>query len=912
MATPIPIVDSNEHFARQFHALTGNSPFPWQQSLFSLFESGRFCANINLPTGTGKTSIMSIWLLALARQAAGQPQTMTIPRRLVWVVNRRVVVDQATDEAERIRRRLADTGPAELEPVRNGLRGLSLERDKQELIAISTLRGEKEDNREWSEDPSRPAIIVGTVDMIGSRLLFSGYGDGRYWRAQHAGLVGHDSLIVNDEAHLTPAFASLLTKIEEKQRSCLKPFRSIRLSATHSSTECWPRSLDDDRKDVTFRSIVEANKTLQILDGGKQFSRLLELATQTGDPARTLIFVQQPDKVTEIAGMLKKKVGSEAAGRILTLTGTMRGLERDQMVESAVFKAFVEAKRPSQSYWLIATSAGEVGINISAGRLITELDTLDRMVQRFGRLNRFGETIGKAYVLLSSAAEKDKQKAERTKAALDFLRKLDRCDDETYDISPAALFGRELPPAACAEVPLQAQLHDWLIDVWSQTSLGSHPARPGVEPWLHGKEDNIPETHVAWRDDVQDLVSDEISRDEREEVLQKYRLLAHEQLREPSLKLVNKLEELARAGSGKTRFLRRKPDGTVDVVHLSRFANIANDAERRAAIGEIAFCQFVLPPGCGGIRDGMFSPEWKRGPEDDGSDLLSNDVSGCIWSKKDRVVKANPDRACYRAIKNEDGQWAMKRLGIRAEDMKEEEPLDDLKLESFRQFATKRNLRFLLEVMPKDDTADGATALLYFGKARQKIASMPTVFIDKHCAEVADVVKKLAERAGVSEELLSPLHLAGKFHDLGKQERVWQNAAGNMKSDGTFEKGAPIAKPIEVMRGRALAGFRHELASLRYAEEELRKQAISPELRDLVLHLVAAHHGCARPCFESKAYDPNHLSDSARIALESAQRFARLQERYGAWGLAYLESILRAADGIVSANSAAEEQPING
>ena len=48
-----------------------------------------------------------------------------------------------------------------------------------------------------------------TIDMIGSKLLFSGYGDGRYKRPQHAGLIGQDSLIVHDEAHLTPAFSKL-------------------------------------------------------------------------------------------------------------------------------------------------------------------------------------------------------------------------------------------------------------------------------------------------------------------------------------------------------------------------------------------------------------------------------------------------------------------------------------------------------------------------------------------------------------------------------------------------------------------------------------------------------------------------------------------------------------------------------
>jgi CRISPR-associated endonuclease/helicase Cas3 len=95
----------------------------------------------------------------------------------------------------------------------------------------------------------------------------------------------------------------------------------------------------------------------------------------------------------------------------------MRGIEHDRIVESPVFRAFAKPERPSESFWLVATTAGEVGINISADRLITDLDTLDHLLQRFGRLNRFGETNGIAHVLVSDADKKD----ERKKLALDFF-----------------------------------------------------------------------------------------------------------------------------------------------------------------------------------------------------------------------------------------------------------------------------------------------------------------------------------------------------------------------------------------------------------------------------------------------------------------------------------------------------------
>ena len=73
---------------------------------------------------------------------------------------------------------------------------------------------------------------------------------------------------------------------------------------------------------------------------------------------------------------------------------------------------------------------------------------------------------------------------------------------------------------------------------------------------------------------------------------------------------------------------------------------------------------------------------------------------------------------------------------------------------------------------------------------------------------------------------------------------------------------------------------------------------LDDEMKDLVLHLIAAHHGYARPYFpHDTTADPNYSQNECdRVALESIRRYARLQRRYGRWGLAYLESLLRAAD----------------
>src|SRR5271165_1056655 len=191
-----------DQFSSDFRALNragakeGPEPLKWQTRLFQ-----RFCANdvpkvCDLPTGMGKTSVIHLWTLALWYQIReSQPR---LPIRLVYVVDRRTVVDQATEIAERIQRNLPELGLP------------------KEWLSVSTLRGQFADNREWAADPSRRAIIIGTVDMIGSRLLFSGYRSSYKWRPRDAGLLGQDTLLVLDEAHLSTPFEKLVRALGDE------------------------------------------------------------------------------------------------------------------------------------------------------------------------------------------------------------------------------------------------------------------------------------------------------------------------------------------------------------------------------------------------------------------------------------------------------------------------------------------------------------------------------------------------------------------------------------------------------------------------------------------------------------------------------------------------------------------------
>ena len=340
-------------FSDNFVRLTGHSPMRWQERLFDLFVRDEIPAALDLPTGLGKTSVMAIWLIALAKQAVAG--AVRLPRRLVYVVDRRTVVDQATNEALKLRNTLkALDANGATSRIRGALDKLCVDPgDDASPLAISTLRGELADNREWQADPARAAIVVGTVDMIGSRLLFSSYGDvGWKMRAFNAGLIAYDTLIVHDETQLSPAFEELLRQIEDSQKGQPRRLRVLSLSATRrpvnpaqardSAHADIFRLTDQDRDEDLVGHRIGAAKALrfhQVPDVKLLPQRLADLAlTHRDAKARVLIYVRSPEDAKDVRHVLSKVVGGEA---VEVLTGTLRGRERDELAGTALFKSFV-------------------------------------------------------------------------------------------------------------------------------------------------------------------------------------------------------------------------------------------------------------------------------------------------------------------------------------------------------------------------------------------------------------------------------------------------------------------------------------------------------------------------------------------------------------------------------------------
>lgn len=839
-------------FDEDFRLLTGNQPFPWQRALYTRFVSGDFPKACDLPTGLGKTSVIALWLLALVK-------TPKLPRRLVYVVNRRTVVDQATAEAERIREQLVAAGAQHLRDALSALAAVNTEYP----LAISTLRGEFADNAEWRRDPSRPAVIVGTVDMVGSRLLFSGYGCGFRSKPLHAGFLGQDALLVHDEAHLEPAFQSLLTAIANEQQRGRdpRPFKVLALSAT-SRTESDFTLDEADLRNAVVNQRIHAKKGLQLhsIDDRKDLPDTV--AAKAGSlEGKVIVFLSSVEHVEKCARALRK-----AKRNVATLTGTMRGAERDELVKHPVFARFLprldaSVQLQEGTVFLVATSAGEVGIDLSADHLVTDLPPFDALAQRLGRVNRYGEGDAEVHVFcepleappeVKADGEGDDEDEEKLGNRKDdygraryftraLLEELPVRGDGHYDSSPAALRALSRDKRLNAATP-QPDIHHvdaLLFDRWSYTTIsGPLPGRPPVAEYLRGKAEwEAPRTTVAWRREVAWLGAEHLNGDSLDDFLADYPLRSRETLSDATRRVVSHLEKLAVRDKDDSRLAWLvRYDRPAEIVKLGELVD-RYDSKKNPTLDN---AMVVLAPEVGGLDGGLL----------DGAAEFDQATNYDLGSKTDERIVREREAAS--------------------------DPPEGMRLVR----AVKRTT---------DDDDDVEWWHLYTASRRAddegSRTSSKELLLDTHLQRTGKWAARIAQRLGLPEMQCMALAQAGRAHDLGKGRRVWQRSIQRFKEP-------PLAKGR--MQPLLLAHFRHELGSLHDADFS----SLSEDATDLAMHIVATHHGRARPHFPViESYDPEVSdTDTAGLVREVPLRFDRLQRHYGRWGLAWLESILRAAD----------------
>ncbi len=902
---------SDLDFQQSFKDLTGNAPLSWQTRLYEKwFAEGNLPSVIDVPTGLGKTMVMAIWLIA----RAGHQEK--IPTRLIYVVDRRTVVDQATDLAERLQCKFG-----------------------QAKLAISTLRGQLADNREWSRDPSRPAIIIGTVDLIGSALLFSGYRSSYKRRPLEAGLLGQDSLLVLDEAHLSKPFEKLICTINndgrfQKDRSGNaqgKPVRVIRMSATSGdSIESVPFTLQfdhagsltgEDANDKIIAERFEATKMLTLVESEKPVETIAAEADRLAvekPGSRIVIFVRTPKLVADVRVALKKK-NADYAIHIAQLTGTMRGLERDELVdvekplgendhERRVMQRFLKPDNdPSQgNCFLISTSAGEVGFDLNADHLVGDEAPLDSWIQRLGRVNRRGT--GNATVILVRENERAK-KTDFDNACI----ATSKLFTNGMDVSPKALTGfkKTLTPEQIDEAsspkPAMVELTDILLDAWSVTSITEPmPGRPEVAPWLRGIDNEQAQTTIAWRAEIELFRDNPAPEKSLQTIFAKHPIRPHESLTVNTGYLLEFLKQIPKLKNHPANLL-----ATRAAIRLSRGRIVCRSLQQLVDDPGLLYAEstLILPSRFGGldVSGTLGSASIPEISKDGEAEPDSFDVA-------DQPGYEQTDEARSRLriiIERTEAGWIARCLpGGRdiPDDVLLPPPQEKTKplFEAFKKANFRVRLRQDVEF---DEEGDATRSIVCLAPA-PKDKNNEDQLLTEHVGNVEKEAKRIANALHLADDdpIRIALLFAAKWHDEGKKARIWQVFANNPDPDGT-----PLGKMAQARDPKSLKHYRHEFGSILRIRHQDRFEKIDCTLpsdaitRDLALHLIATHHGGSRPHFPTALYAPFNGDERDALHTESIRRFARLQRKYGWWGLAWLENLLRCADQLASADEEVTE-----
>lgn len=343
------------------------------------------------PTGLGKTAAVTLaWAFKRLKEDEATP------RRLVWCLPMRTLVEQTAQEAESWMKRLADAWRS---------------KGRKAPPAVHKLLGGDVD-KDWVLDPTREAILIGTQDMLISRALMRGYGMSRFrWPIDFA-LLHTDSLWVFDEVQLMGAGLATSAQLEAFRRRDGRffglPARSLWVSATLDPA--WLATVDFRKQVVeplVYRwndgAAAEPEKLTAILDAKKSVRKIESVASGNDEGKKlaayaktvaseilerhnkanpTLVIVNRIARAQAIFDALLK-AGWES--EVILLHSRFRQKERAAIVNK------VREMQPSDGLIVISTQAVEAGVDISARLLITELAPWSSLVQRFGRCNRQGE-----------------------------------------------------------------------------------------------------------------------------------------------------------------------------------------------------------------------------------------------------------------------------------------------------------------------------------------------------------------------------------------------------------------------------------------------------------------------------------------------------------------------------------------
>jgi len=882
-----------------------HQPFAWQRRLCErVAQQGRWPNQIVAPTGTGKSNVVDVHVFLNALHAAGAGPR--VPRRLAVVVNRRALVDQHWERATGIAKRLKGAESELLAEMATLLRGLcgryDVHRESGEAavdvdpVLTTSLRGGVRPGAEWIDDPRACAVIAATPDMWGSRLLFRGYGATRYARPREAGLLAVDTVMVLDESHLN---RQLLVTARDVANATARECTNLRVPPLNVvATTATPTEVGDDNVGVTradldaddaLRARLLTPKPVRLHPTGRwptaakasaaYIDELADLAEQLrvqvidseGVVGTVGCVVNNVDTAVRLTEVLRGRRARE--GEVVAWVGRLRPMDlRERRV---THEGLFTVRGDSSVDFLVATQTVEVGVDIDLAAMVTELAPGAAVTQRAGRVNRLGlRGTGPVVVVTPpDAVTKDRlpYRASELERSLQWLG-----DREAAELGLAPWTLTEQPPPV-ESLPRHAVSHlypgDW--SVLAETN-GDPFADVDLDFWLRDdlEAETEPVNFVVRSPLPADtaatiallracpVVSDEIF----PAVLGDARRLAEVILvsEQPTARVI-----VDRAGELSTLMHATdvRPGDTliVDACHsLTRVGVVTADPPEPAESHRTMWAD---------------TTEQALAERDFRGSVVVGDATSRLGDEL-LSLAADEDLAELSAVISE-------RLGRR---------VDVLTYPESRQQGEEP---VWIALRRSDD-------IVADPEARQEMTpSHEPVPLDKHQLNVARLARRMGDELGLYPGVVDALEDAGLHHDDGKADVRFQRSLD--APVGVLMAKSAHGSWFERRRARERSGlppdWRHEQLSVALSH------AHSDEMGELALRLVGTSHGRGRPFFPHGSASLVAQGDGAVLAavemfFEAGSGWSDLleatQDRYGTWGCAYLEAILRSADSRVS------------
>jgi len=360
-----------ESYEEFFRRATGHEPHGYQRRVA---EQDELPALIEVPPGQGKTYAVLVAWLWRRRAHPDLSVRARAPRRLVYALPQRTLVDQVGRVTAKVLDALGLADEVRLHVVMGGM---------------------FESNRPWESSPEADSIFIGTVDIVVSKFLVRGYGIPRNAFPMDAALVWNDAHIVIDEVQGAPASTVTLRQVDA--------FRAAALSE-RSRLTCMSATVPDELLDTVDNphpddaSIIRPGKDDVTADflRRRDARRLIRKAPPAANPrqlAQHVLARHRPGRLTlvvlntvrgarDVHQALKRAIDAD----LLLLHSQFRPIDRQPLIDK------LGEAPPPVGRIVVATQVVEAGLDIDADILVTEAAPWSSMVQRSGRCNRCGLT----------------------------------------------------------------------------------------------------------------------------------------------------------------------------------------------------------------------------------------------------------------------------------------------------------------------------------------------------------------------------------------------------------------------------------------------------------------------------------------------------------------------------------------